>query len=75
MFSPEEARARIPTVLKRIALQAIDAAIVLDKHPVNSREFESRVLAIQGYVGHLIKLCFVVWKEPKKTKNHVASAA
>lgn len=75
MFTPEEAEARIPTVLKRVALQAIDAAIALDKYPVNSREFESRVLATQGYVGHLIKLCFIVWREPKKTEQNEAPAA
>ena len=72
MFTPEEAEARIPTVLKRIALGAIDCAVQLDKHPVNSREVESRVLAVQGYVGHLIKLCFVVWREPKKAETDAA---
>lgn len=70
MFTPEEAEARIPTMFKRIALEAIDCAMQLDKYPVNSREVESRVLALQGYVGHMIKLCFVVWRAPKKTETH-----
>lgn len=75
MFTPEEAEARIPTVLKRIALGAIDCAIQLDEYPVNSREVESRVLAVQGYVGHLIKLCFVVWRAPKKAETDSESTA
>jgi len=75
MFTPEEAEARIPIVLKRIALGAIDCAMQLDKYPVNSREVESRVLAVQGYVGHLIKLCFIVWREPKKAKTSPRSTA
>lgn len=66
MFTPKEAKARIPIVLKRIALQAIDCAIALDTYPINSREVESRVMALQGYLGHLVKLCFTVWREPKK---------
>lgn len=74
-YTPEEAKARIPLMLKRAALEAIDCAIQLDHYPVNSREVESRVMALQGYVGHLLKLCFVVWREPKKKESPQLSTA
>lgn len=75
MFSPEEAEARIPGVLKSTALEIIDCMLKLDKYPVNSREVESRILAIQGHVGHLVKLCFVIWRAPKKEKPSAPGTA
>ena len=68
MFTPEEAKDRIPEVLRSTALEVIDCMIQLDTCPVNSREVESHILAIQGYVGHLVKLCYVIWRAPKKAK-------
>jgi len=61
-YTPEQAQARIPVVVKRLALAAVDLGISLDKYPVDSPEIESRVTALSGLAGHLYRLCYVVWK-------------
>jgi len=68
MLTPEEAEARIPIILKRVALSAIDCAIKLDTCPVNSREIESRILEVTGYIGLLNKCVYTIWRAPKKPK-------
>lgn len=61
-YTPEEARARIPVMLQRIALTAVDIGVQLDSYPIDSQEIESRTLALSGMVGLLNRLCHVVWK-------------
>lgn len=61
-YTVEVARRRIPEVLKTVALSAIDAAIILDTLPINSREFESRVWSLQGSIAHLMKLYMTIAK-------------
>ena len=61
-YTPAEARARIPVLLQRIALTAVDIGVQLDKYPIDSQEIESRVVAMSGLVGLLNRLCHVVWK-------------
>jgi len=56
-------------VLKSITLASIDAVMVLDKIPMDSREFEMRIMTLQGYVNHLWKLYLVVLKTPKEKKG------
>ena len=61
-YTPDQARARIPVVLKRMALTAVDIVVQLEAHDVDSQEVESRVHALTGLAGHLSGLCHVVWK-------------
>ncbi|MBA7595160.1 hypothetical protein ES703_02119 [subsurface metagenome] len=65
----KEVEARIPIILKRLALSAIDCMIKLDTCPVNSREVESRILEITGYIGYLNKCVYTVWRAPKPEKK------
>jgi len=62
-YTPDQARGRIPVVLKRIALTAVDITIQLEKHGIDSHEVESRVHALTGLAGHLSGLCHVIWKD------------
>jgi len=61
-YTPEEARARIPILIKRIALTVVDIGVQLETHPIDSQAIESRVVAMSGLVGLLTRLCHVVWK-------------
>ncbi len=61
-YTPEEARARIPILIQRIALTTVDIGVQLETHPIDSQEIESRVAAMTGLVGLLARLCHVVWK-------------
>ena len=61
-YTPKEARARIPFLLRRIGLTTVDIAALLDTEDINSHAIESRVLALSGLVGLLTRLCHVVWK-------------
>ena len=61
-YTPEEARARIPILLRRIALTAVDISAKLDTYPIDSQAIESRVAALTGLAGLLARLCHVVWK-------------
>lgn len=61
-YTPEEAEARIPTVIKRMVLTGVDLTMQLDAHPIDSRAVEVRVIALTGLAGHLSRLCHVVWK-------------
>lgn len=61
-YTPDQARGRIPTVIKRMVLTGVDVMILLEKHPVDSQEIESRVIALTGLAGHLSRLCHVIWK-------------
>jgi len=70
-YTPEEAERFIPDSLRRIAKLVIEAMICLDKHPVNSYEFERYIFAIEGSIGHLIKLSYTVWKAQKKPKTTI----
>jgi len=63
-YTAEEAEPLIPFAVQKIAMLAIEAAICLDKHPVNSYAFERYVHALEGALGHLEKLCYTVWKAP-----------
>lgn len=68
-FSPKEAEGRIPHVLKSITLTAIECMTLLDNHSVRSRRIEAEVMALQGYVAHLLKLSYIVWKAPKSSES------
>lgn len=61
-YTPEEALSRIPTVAKRVALEAVDLVITLENYPVDSHEVERRLWALTGMVGLLSRLCHRVWK-------------
>lgn len=69
LYTADEAKRRIPLVLKRVALTAIDATMILDTHRVCSRRFEVDLMALQGYISHLWKLVMIVAKEPKKQQK------
>jgi len=61
-YTPDEARGRIPVVAKRVALEAVGLVIAMEKYPINSAEIERRLFSLTGQVGHLFKLCHVIWK-------------
>jgi len=61
-YTPEEAEGRIPIVARRVALEAVDLVIALEKYPVTSHEIEHRVWSMVGLAGHLSRLCHVIWK-------------
>jgi len=65
-YTVQFAEKRIPLVLKRIALMAIDTIIVLDVAPLRSQDVEDRLMALQGYMAHLWKCYIAVCKAPKK---------
>jgi len=68
-YTAEEAEPLIPDSLRRVTKLGIEAMICLDKHPVNSYEFERYIFAIEGSIGHLVKLCYAVWKAGKTPKK------
>ena len=68
-YTPEQARARIPILLRRIALTTVDIAAQLDVEDINSQAIETRVLALSGMVGLLNRLCHVVWKYESLTQT------
>jgi hypothetical protein len=68
-FTLEEAKQRIPEMLRRIALSSVDAVICLDKYSIDSQEFEMRIMAMQGYMNHLWKLYMIVCKTPKTVRD------
>jgi len=61
-YTPEEAEARIQTVAKRLALEAVDLVISLDSNPIDSHEVERRIWSLTGQAGYLSRLCHIVWK-------------
>ena len=61
-YTPKEARARIPVLLRRIALTAVDVTMQLDKYPIDSQVIETRVLALSGLAGLLTRLCHIIWR-------------
>lgn len=69
-YSCEEAKARIPLVARRVALEAVDLLVILTEgergveapYPINSREVEHRVWALTGQVGYLSRLIHIVWR-------------
>lgn len=61
-YRREEAEGRIPEVARRLALEAVDFVIALERYPLDSREVEHRLWALSGLTGHLNRLCHVVWK-------------
>jgi len=61
--TPQEAEGRIPIVAKRVALEAVDLVIALDKYPVDTMEVERRVWSLSGQAGYLARLCHVIWKK------------
>ena len=75
-YTPEEARARIPILLKRITLTAVDIGVQLDVYPIDSQAVESRVVALSGLVGLFNRLCHVVWKSEglKRAAKELAAA-
>jgi len=70
-YTPEEAEPLIPDSLRRIAKLVVEAMICLDKHPVNSYQFERYIFGIEGSIGHLVKLCTTVWKAGKMPKKMI----
>jgi hypothetical protein len=73
-YTPEEAEARIPVMLQRIALTAVDIGVQLDSYPIDSQEVETRMLALSGMVGLLNRLCHVVWKSEALKRVAAGSA-
>lgn len=69
IYTPEEAEAMTPSILRQIALGSIRAMMLLDKYPVNSRMFENEVMTLQGYLSYLMKLVHTVWRAPHKKKS------
>jgi len=61
-YTPQEAKARIYEVARRLALDVVDLGIALDKYPINSHEVERRMWVVSGEAGFLNRLCHVVWK-------------
>jgi len=61
-YTPEEARVMIPISAKRVALEAVDLVIALEKYPIDSHNVERRVWALRGQVYLLQRLCYVIWK-------------
>lgn len=62
-YSRDEAEGRIPLVAKRVALQAVDLVIALEKYRINSQEIESRVWSLSGLTGYMNRLFHVVWRD------------
>ena len=62
-LTPEMAELRAPIVLKRIALRAVNAVMLIEKHGYNSAEVEAEIMSMQGYIGHLMKLLFIIWRD------------
>jgi hypothetical protein len=61
-YTPKEAEALIPEVLRRMTLTGVELLILLDTYPIDSREVEVRVEALKGLTGRLIRLCHVIWR-------------
>jgi len=61
-YTPDEAKGRIPETAKRVALEAVDLVIALDKLPIDSQGVERRLWSLTGQVGHLNRLFHVIWK-------------
>jgi len=67
-YTKEEAEHRLPFILKRITLTAIDCMEKLDKHPMTSYEVESLIYTIEGLSAFMMKLYHHVQKEQVKAK-------
>lgn len=65
-YTDEEARERIPTVVKNVALSAVDIGILLEELPINHRDIEMRVFQLCGLVGYMSRLFHTVWKADAK---------
>lgn len=62
-YTAEEAEARFPEVVKRLALVCVDCLIKLDTYPINSLEIESHVHSMRALSGHIYRLAHVVYRE------------
>jgi len=61
-YTPQEAEARIRLVAKRLALEAVDLVITLDRLPVNTHAVERRIWSLTGQAGYLARLANVIWR-------------
>jgi len=61
-YTPKEAEGRIPILALRVARDAQDLVLALEKYPIGSHEIEHRIWALLGEVGFLGRLCHVIWK-------------
>jgi len=61
-YTPKEAEAMIPEVVRRMTLTGVDLMIQLDTYPIDSREIEVAVAALTGLAGRLSRLCHVIWR-------------
>ena len=61
-YTPKEAQAKIPILLRRIALTAVDITMQLDEYPIDSQAIETRVLALSGMAGLLSRMCHIIWR-------------
>lgn len=61
-YTPKEAEGRIPIVAKRMALEAVDLVIALERYPINSHEVERRMWSLNGQVGFLSRLLHIIWR-------------
>ena len=73
-YTEEEARARIPDLARRVALDAVNLVITLDRHPVESAEVERTLWAFSGEVGLLSKLIHTVLRD-EALRRHAAELA
>jgi len=65
---PRVAEERLPFVARRIALEAVDLNMLLERYPVNTQIVESRIMSLMGYMRLLAKLSSACWKAPQPKK-------
>jgi len=63
---PKVAEERLPFVARRIALEAIDLNMLLERYPVNTHTVERRIESLMGYMRLLTKLAYGLWRTPKR---------
>lgn len=68
IYTPQEAEARVHTVIKLIAREALDAMILLDAYSLHHPEVVEKMFSLQGYANHMIELCYYVWRQPLKDR-------
>ena len=66
---PVLAAQRLPFVVRRIALEAVELRMLLDYYPVNTHKVERRVQSLMGYMRLLAKLTTACWTAPQPKKR------
>ena len=73
-YTEKEARERLPTVIKNVALSAVDITILIEALPMNHRDVEMRVFQLCGLVGYMSRLFHIVWREEAKRRSTARGA-